>query len=116
MFVQSISIILGALPTFRLQISSLNIAESRKSCLVWCLEDVMRKATYAWHNYSSITNENLLLNDLIEAWDGLKEHLQNALPEEDTPDIANIFYTLESLETGFSGLAAVLMLNTEEPT
>lgn len=91
---ESLAIILGALPTFRLQITNLKIADNHMSKLVYCLEEVQQKAIYAW--YAEIDEK-----DIVQAWDRLKETLHDALPDEDTPEISNLFYTLESLETGF---------------
>lgn len=91
---ESLAIILGALPTFRLQITNLRIADNHKSKLVYCLEDVQQNAIYAWHNDADEA-------DTVQAWDRLKETLQDALPDEDTLEISNLFYTLESIEAGF---------------
>ena len=103
---ESLSIILGALPTFRVQITNLKIADNHKSKAVYCLEDVQQRVLYDWYNGTTSA-------DTIQAWDRTKETLEDALPNEDTPEISNLFYTLECLEAGFVGLSVELNLEKE---
>lgn len=92
------AILLSTLPLFRVQVTNLNIAANHKSTLIDYLEKLQHKLAEDW--YHGGMNEHL-----VDIWDAVKECLNDALSDtEDTPEIANLFYTMESLEVGFADL------------